>query len=47
MINFIILGGSLNHYLKANDLRVSQLTQLCIDIAKGMAYLESNHVIHR
>ncbi|CAF2524438.1 unnamed protein product [Rotaria sp. Silwood2] len=39
--------GSLSDYLKNNELRVSQLIQMCNEIAKGMAYLESNHVIHR
>ncbi|CAF3712933.1 unnamed protein product [Rotaria socialis] len=39
--------GSLSSYVKANDFNVSQLTKMCRDIAKGMAYLESNHVIHR
>jgi serine/threonine protein kinase len=42
-----ILEGSLNNYLRVNDLRVSQLMKMCYDIAKGMAYLEKNNVIHR
>lgn len=45
--HLLTLEGSLNNYLKANDLRVSQLTQMCYEIAKGMAYLESCNVIHR
>ena len=44
---FLIIEGSLNDYLKANELRVSQLIQMCYEIAKGMAYLESSNVIHR
>lgn len=43
----IFLGGSLNNYLRKNNLRVSQLTQMCYDIAKGMEYLEKHNVIHR
>jgi serine/threonine protein kinase len=39
--------GSLNNYLRSNDLRVSQLIQMCYDIGKGMEYLEKNNVIHR
>lgn len=46
-ILFFFTGGSLNSYVKENDLRVYQLTAMCCDIAKGMAYLESNNVIHR
>lgn len=41
------LEGSLNNYLRKNELRVSQLIQMCYDIAKGMEYLEKNNVIHR
>lgn len=41
------LEGSLNTYLKQHDVRVSQLIQMCYDIAKGMAYLEQHSVIHR
>lgn len=44
---FRSLEGSLNNYLKANDVRVYHLIQMCYDIAKGMAYLEENNVIHR
>ena len=44
---FLSLEGSLNNYLKANDVRVYHLVQMCYDIAKGMAYLEENNVIHR
>ncbi|CAF0835288.1 unnamed protein product [Adineta steineri] len=43
----LVEQGSLSNYLKANELRVSQLTQMCYEIAKGMAYLESCNVIHR
>ncbi|CAF3398988.1 unnamed protein product [Rotaria sp. Silwood1] len=43
----LVEKGSLRDYLKNNDFRVSQLIQICTEIAKGMAYLESNHVIHR
>ncbi|CAF2069418.1 unnamed protein product [Rotaria magnacalcarata] len=43
----LIEQGSLNNYLKDNDLRVSQLILMCYDIAKGMAYLEKRNVIHR
>lgn len=41
------LEGSLSDFLKNNDLRVSQLIQMCYDIAKGMQYLEKRNVIHR
>jgi serine/threonine protein kinase len=44
---FIFVEGSLDNYLKANELRVPQLIQMCYEIAKGMAYLESCSVIHR
>ncbi len=37
----------MNSYLRANDVRVSQLMQISYDIAKGMEYLEENNVIHR
>jgi len=41
------LAGSLNNYLRTNDLRVSHLMQISYDIAKGMEYLEKWNVIHR
>ncbi|CAF4182314.1 unnamed protein product, partial [Rotaria sp. Silwood2] len=43
----LIEQGSLNNYLKNNDVRVPQLIQMCYDIAKGMEYLEKRNVIHR
>ncbi|CAF4002363.1 unnamed protein product [Rotaria magnacalcarata] len=43
----LVKRGSLSQYVKENDFNVSQLTKMCRDIAKGMAYLESNQVIHR
>ncbi|CAF0796613.1 unnamed protein product [Adineta ricciae] len=43
----LIEQGSLDKYLKKQDYRVSQLIQMCYDIAKGMAYLEKCNVIHR
>ncbi|CAF3729180.1 unnamed protein product [Rotaria sordida] len=43
----LIEQGSLNNYLKNNELRVPQLIQMCYDIAKGMEYLEKHNIIHR
>ncbi|CAF1382169.1 unnamed protein product [Rotaria sp. Silwood1] len=43
----LIEQGSLNNYLKTNEVRVPQLIQMCYDIAKGMEYLERRNVIHR
>ncbi|UJR37690.1 hypothetical protein I4U23_030385 [Adineta vaga] len=43
----LVEQGSLSNYLKKNELRPPQLTQMCYEIAKGMAYLESYNVIHR
>lgn len=44
---FSLAEGSLNNYLRKNDLRASLLIQMCYDIAKGMNYLEKQNVIHR
>ena len=41
------LEGSLNSYLKANQVRPAQLIKMCYEISKGMAYLEKSNVIHR
>ncbi|CAF0979554.1 unnamed protein product [Adineta steineri] len=43
----LIEQGSLDKYLKNNDLRLSQLIQMCYDIVKGMEYLEQCNIIHR
>ncbi|CAF1621235.1 unnamed protein product, partial [Adineta ricciae] len=44
----LVEKGSLNTYLEKNrDICASKLTQMCYEIAKGMAYLESCNVIHR
>ncbi|CAF4352643.1 unnamed protein product, partial [Adineta steineri] len=43
----LIEQGSLDKYLRNNDLRLSQLIQMCYDIAKGMEYLEQCNIIHR
>ncbi|ESN91754.1 hypothetical protein HELRODRAFT_70258, partial [Helobdella robusta] len=44
-----VSGGSLLAFLRfhgANQ-RVSALTQICVDVAAGMRYLESNNCLHR
>lgn len=43
----LLAEGGLNDYLRKNDVRTAQLSQMCLDIAKGMEYLERHNVIHR
>ena len=42
--------GSLQEYLQCSErrsLKMPQLINMCAQVARGMAYLEENHYIHR
>ena len=45
----LVPGGSLLNYLrqKNNHLVNKQLVAMCVDVAAGMAYLETRNCIHR
>ena len=45
----LVPGGSLLNYLRQKNvqLTIKQLMAMCVDVAAGMAYLESRNCIHR
>lgn len=45
----LVPGGSLLNYLRQKNvhLTIQQLMAMCVDVAAGMAYLESRNCIHR